>query len=154
MRTLIFALLLSLCLPTAFALTPEQTERYQNLINQLRCLVCQNQTIADSNAPLAADLREQVRKQIEAGRSDAQIKRYLTDRYGDFVLYKPPFKRSTWLLWTGPFIVLLLAIVAALRFAGGRARRSVAARPVDAQAVRALLEDEARTAQQADQDHR
>ncbi len=90
-------------------LTPDRTARYQALIAELRCLVCQNQTIAESNAPLAADLREQVRAQIEAGRSDEEIIEFLTARYGDFVLYRPPFKQSTWLLWLGPFAVLLVA---------------------------------------------
>lgn len=138
---------LLLCLffatPHASALTPQDEARYQTLINQLRCLVCQNQTIADSNAPLAADLREQVKKQIEAGRSDAEIKAYLTDRYGDFVLYKPPFKPTTWLLWIGPFVLLLLAVLLALRFT--RRRASPVAPPVvDAQALQALLDAEHR----------
>jgi cytochrome c-type biogenesis protein CcmH len=96
--------------PQAAALSSADEARYQELITQLRCLVCQNQTIADSNAPLAADLRDQVRRQLEAGHSDAQIKRYLTDRYGDFVLYKPPFKASTALMWAGPGVLLVVAL--------------------------------------------
>lgn len=91
-------------------LTPTQLAQYQHMVNQLRCLVCQNQTIADSDAPLAQDLRDQVREQILAGRSDAEITEYVTARYGDFVLYKPPFKRSTWALWIGPFGLLLLGL--------------------------------------------
>ncbi|WP_028006996.1 cytochrome c-type biogenesis protein [Solimonas flava] len=126
----------------AAELDAEQQARYQTLINELRCLVCQNQTIADSNAPLAADLRQQVETQIRAGRSDAEIKRYLTDRYGDFVLYRPPFKAKTWLLWGGPFVVLLIALGVALRFV--RARRAApAATAVDAAALRQVLADEA-----------
>ena len=70
-------------------------------------MVCQNQTLADSNAELAADLRHQVEDQILAGRSDDEIKAWLVQRYGDFVLYRPPIKRSTWLLWLGPFALLL-----------------------------------------------
>ena len=100
-------------------LDADQQSRYQNLIEQLRCLVCQNQTIADSTAPLANDLREQVRAQILAGKSDADITAYLTERYGDFVLYKPPFKAVTALLWLGPALLVLLALGVALRFARG-----------------------------------
>lgn len=100
----------------AAELSNEQTSRYQNLINELRCLVCQNQNIADSNAPLANDLREQVQAQILAGRSDSEITRYLTDRYGDFVLYRPPFKASTALLWLAPLLLLAGALLAGLAF--------------------------------------
>ena len=80
--------------------------RLKDLAEELRCLVCQNQTIADSNAPLALDLRNQIREQISAGKSDAQIRDYMVDRYGDFVLYRPPFKASTAMLWIGPFALL------------------------------------------------
>uniref|UniRef100_UPI003F7E5ECC cytochrome c-type biogenesis protein n=1 Tax=Xanthomonas sp. 0924 TaxID=2835534 RepID=UPI003F7E5ECC len=80
--------------------------RYQRLTAQLRCLVCQNENLADSNAELARDLRHQVFAQLQAGRSDAQIKQYMVDRYSDFVLYDPPVKRGTWLLWFGPLLLL------------------------------------------------
>lgn len=86
-------------------------ERLKALSEELRCLVCQNQTLADSNADLAVDLRNQVRAQIEQGKTDAQIKEYLVARYGDFVLYKPPVQGNTWLLWFGPFLLLLLGAV-------------------------------------------
>jgi len=72
----------------------------------LRCLVCQNQTIADSHAELAVDLRNQVREQIQQGKSDQDVLDYMVQRYGDFVLYRPPVKGSTWLLWFGPFLLL------------------------------------------------
>ncbi len=86
-----------------------QTEaRLRVLSAELRCLVCQNQSLADSNADLAIDLRNQVRHQIVAGKSDAQIKDYLVQRYGDFVLYRPPVKNTTLLLWVGPFLLLVL----------------------------------------------
>src|SRR5204863_3476570 len=78
---------------------------------ELRCLVCQNQTLAESNAPLAVDLRNQVREQLAAGKSEDEVKAWLVARYGDFVLYKPPFKASTLLLWLGPFLFLLLGFV-------------------------------------------
>lgn len=80
--------------------------RLKKLELELRCLVCQNQTLADSDAPLAADLRREVRELAIAGKSDAAIRTYLTDRYGDFVLYNPPLQRNTWLLWFGPFVLL------------------------------------------------
>lgn len=77
------------------------------LAGELRCLVCQNQTIADSHAPLAEDLRRQVREMIARGETDAQIIDFMTQRYGDFVLYRPPLKGSTVALWFGPFALLL-----------------------------------------------
>ncbi|QWE97801.1 cytochrome c-type biogenesis protein [Cupriavidus sp. EM10] len=85
----------------------ELDARVHALSQQLRCLVCQNQTLADSNADLAVDLRRQMRAQLAQGASDTAIKEYLVQRYGDFVLYDPPFKRSTWLLWLGPFGLLV-----------------------------------------------
>lgn len=123
-------------------LSPQDLVRYQKMTQELRCLVCQNQNIADSDAPLAADLREQLRRQIADGRSDAQITDYLTARYGDFVLYRPPFKPSTWLLWLGPFGVLLLALMVALRFA--RRHRAAALPPPaqDAERLRRLIDEE------------
>ncbi len=81
--------------------------RVNRLAAELRCLVCQNQSLADSHAPLAVDLKNQVREQLQAGRSDAQVIDYMTQRYGDFVLYRPPVKASTWLLWGGPLLLLL-----------------------------------------------
>ena len=121
-------------------LDAQQEARYQALIAELRCLVCQNQTIAESNAPLAVDLRNQVKTQIVAGRSQAEIVGYLTDRYGDFVLYRPPFKASTALLWFGPFLLLLGGLLWALRYVRGTRRpAAVAEKPVDPEAVQRLL---------------
>jgi cytochrome c-type biogenesis protein CcmH len=85
---------------------PVTEARLKVLAEELRCLVCQNQTIADSNAPLAQDLRGQIRGQIAQGRSDDQIRAYMVERYGDFVLYRPPFKATTVLLWVGPFALV------------------------------------------------
>lgn len=87
---------------------PEQESRARALAKELRCLVCQNQSIDDSDAPLAADLRRIVREQIVAGASDREIKSYLTDRYGDFVLLAPPVKPATYALWTLPFILFVI----------------------------------------------
>jgi cytochrome c-type biogenesis protein CcmH len=89
---------------------PMTEQRLKALAEELRCLVCQNQTIADSNAPLALDLRNQIRGQIAQGRSDAEIRAYMVDRYGDFVLYRPPFKATTAMLWVGPFALLAFGI--------------------------------------------
>ena len=89
---------------------PVVEARLKALGEELRCLVCQNQTIADSAAPLALDLRNQIRAQIAQGRSDDEIRAYMVDRYGDFVLYKPPFKAATALLWVGPFALLAVGV--------------------------------------------
>ncbi|MDO9105071.1 MAG: cytochrome c-type biogenesis protein CcmH [Methylovulum sp.] len=91
---------------------PEQQAAYETLISELRCLVCQNQTIADSNAELASDLRRQVYEMLQQGKSRDEIVQFMTDRYGDFVLYKPPFKAKTGLLWLGPVVFLLLGLMA------------------------------------------
>ena len=121
-----------------------QQERYRRLVHELRCLVCQNQTIADSNAPLAQDLRAQVERQIAEGRSDDDIRHYMTARYGDFVLYKPPVQRNTVFLWVGPFLLLLGALAIALRQLLRR-RDSAAAPPAaapDLQALKKLLDED------------
>lgn len=87
---------------------PAMQARYQHLIGELRCLVCQNETIADSSVQLAGDLRREVRGLVAAGKSDDEIIKFLTDRYGDFVLYNPPFVARTWVLWLAPLFALLL----------------------------------------------
>lgn len=91
--------------------TKKQEQRYKVLIDQLRCLVCQNQNLAGSDAPLAKDLRDITAKMIKQGDSDATIKAFMRDRYGDFVLYEPPFNWSTAFLWLGPFVLLILVSV-------------------------------------------
>ena len=97
---------------------PQIEARLKTLAVELRCLVCQNQTLADSNAPLAEDLRREVREMIAKDMSDREIIDFLVQRYGDFVLYRPPWKASTTLLWLGPFLLLIAgatALVLALR---------------------------------------
>lgn len=89
---------------------PRQQARYERLARELRCLVCQNETIADSNAPLAADLRRELRRMIVAGQNDDQIRGFLTARYGDFVLYRPPLSGRTIVLWAAPGLLLLVAV--------------------------------------------
>lgn len=101
---------------------PAEQERYEKLIQDLRCLVCQNQSIADSNATLASDLRREVRDLMEAGQSDEQIHRFMTERYGDFVLYRPPVRPRTWLLWSAPALLLLGGIGIAVLVISRRAR--------------------------------
>jgi len=91
---------------------------FKDLIAEIRCLVCQNQSLADSDAELAHDLRAEVYSMLQEGRSDAEIVDFLVERYGDFVLYKPPLKPSTWFIWFGPFVLLAIAaflLVRALR---------------------------------------
>jgi len=103
-----------------------EEQRFQNLARQLRCLVCQNESLADSSADLAKDLRNEVFEQMRQGKSDAEIKTYLTARYSDFVLYNPPLRGGTILLWFGPLVVLLggaIAVVVIVR------RRAAAAAP-------------------------
>jgi cytochrome c-type biogenesis protein CcmH len=107
--------------PAVFA-SPEQQERYRDLLAELRCLVCQNQSLADSDAPLADDLRREVHKQLNAGASDQQVLEFMVARYGDFVLYRPPMKAITWPLWAGPFVLGMVGI--ALLMVTIRRRRS------------------------------
>lgn len=85
---------------------PSLQARYDQLIEEFRCLVCQNQAIADSNATLAADLRREIHRMLSEGMSDAEITKFLVERYGDFVLYRPPVKPSTWLLWAAPLLFI------------------------------------------------
>jgi cytochrome c-type biogenesis protein CcmH len=104
------------------ALNPEIEARMMAVAAELRCLVCQNQTIADSHSGLALDLRQQIREMLGKGMTEAQINHYMTDRYGDFVLYRPPFKASTWLLWVGPGALMVGALVALARVLRRRQR--------------------------------
>lgn len=135
MRRLI-ALLALLMLPLAVLATATPTEqdpvaakRAVALAAQLRCLVCQNQSIAESDAELAVDLRRQINEQISAGRSDREIVSFMTDRYGDFVLYRPPFNAQTLLLWLGPAL-LAFAALAVFGRALLRSRRRAVDRPL------------------------
>ena len=89
---------------------PELDKRVVAVTSELRCLVCQNETIAASSADLAVDLRNQVRDMLRAGKSEKEIKDYMVQRYGDFVLYRPPVKTTTWVLWVGPFVLLVAGL--------------------------------------------
>ena len=114
MRTLLAVVAVMLCTQVAFAIDtapafddPAQQNRYERVIRELRCLQCRSETIADSNATLAADLRRQVREMMAAGKSDEEIFQHMVDRYGDYVLYKPPLVARTWLLWAAPILLLV-----------------------------------------------
>ena len=115
--------------------------RFQNLTKQLRCLVCQNESLNDSSAPLAADLRRDVFEQMQAGKSDAEIKQWLTARYSDFVLYDPPLRGGTWLLWFGPLLVLLGGGAAILAIVRRRAHAATAATTATARPAGDLEDD-------------
>ena len=109
--SILFVMLISLAAPALAKEAkpvedPQIEKRMQGLTQQLRCLVCQNETLADSRADLAEDLRKEIREQMKAGKSDQEILAFLTQRYGDFVLYNPPMKATTYLLWFGPFVLL------------------------------------------------
>lgn len=123
--------------------SPAQEQRYRKLIAELRCLVCQNQNLADSNADLAQDLRQITYDMIKSGASDAEIINYMVARYGEFVLYRPPLTRNTALLWIGPFVLLGVGIIVLVVVARRRARAQP--EPVtasDRERVRELLEQE------------
>ena len=107
MRPLLLCLLL---LSTPLHAADELDAREAHLATQLRCVVCQNQTVAESNAPLAADMRREIRAQLENGRSDQQVVEFFEERYGAFVHYSPPVKPSTWLLWGAPFVLLIAGL--------------------------------------------
>ena len=125
-------LCIGLLAATAHAIDPlpfkdrAEEVRFQQLTRQLRCLVCQNQDLADSDADLAKDLRKQVFDMMRAGKSDGEIKEFLVARYNDFVLYDPPLKPGTYLLWFTPFALVAIGAVALLRILRGRARQAAA----------------------------
>lgn len=159
MHRLLFAcvlqLMLMLCVqaaapataPGAAGTDPALEKRVTALSEQLRCLVCQNQSVADSSAGLAIDLKNQVREQLAAGKSEQQVVDFMVARYGDFVLYSPPVKTSTWLLWFGPFLLLTVGVVVlGMRLA----RRRPAEALTDSERQRAaqlLAGDDGQTAQ-------
>ena len=116
-RGVLAAALLALFAATADAVdteapldTAEQQGLYRKLLEEVRCMVCQNQNLADSNAPLAQDMRRELRRMVEEGASEADVKQFLLDRYGDFALYRPRLAPNTLLLWVGPGVIVLLAL--------------------------------------------
>lgn len=124
LRTLasLFMLVLMICgMPHSSlaqgAMSEADEARFKHIASELRCLVCQNQTLFDSTSSLAGDLRQQVRIQIAQGKSDDEIRAFMVERYGDFILYKPPVKPTTWLLWAVPFVLLVCGLIMLLRMA-------------------------------------
>lgn len=111
-----FLLFAQVSLSAPLEVAPEYQERYHDLLNELRCLVCQNQTIAESDSELANDLRVEVNKMLNQGASDSEIIEFMANRYGDFVLYKPLVQPKTYLLWYGPFLFLALVLLMVLMF--------------------------------------
>jgi cytochrome c-type biogenesis protein CcmH len=110
---------------------PNKEQAYQALISELRCLVCQNQTIADSNADLAKDLRQQVYEMLQQGKSQQDVVDFMTQRYGDFVMYRPAFSLKTGLLWLGPGVFLLIGIMTVIMLA--RSKKATAQAALDKQ---------------------
>jgi cytochrome c-type biogenesis protein CcmH len=152
-RALLLPALLLLCLLPSLALTEEAQpladdpvleKRVMALAEDLRCLVCQNETLAGSHSDLAVDLRGQIREQMKAGKSDQEIIAFMTERYGDFVLFRPPVKMTTYLLWFGPFALLAVGIVVQYLYLKRRRERAVRDQPLseaEQKRVEALLGD-------------
>ena len=144
MSRVYFLVLLSVFTVSAYAkeaqpsaADPVLEERVMKLSKELRCLVCQNETLADSRADLAEDLRGQIREQMKAGKSDKEIVAYLTDRYGKFILYNPPVDPTTYLLWFGPFVLLLGGLTVLFRYLKQRRELIVEAPLSDGDRLRA-----------------
>ena len=120
---LLTVMLISLTLPLSLQArvaaydfdTPQQEEAYQEMVSELRCLVCQNQNIADSNAELAQDLKRKTYEMVMQGKSKNEIADFMVQRYGDFVLYRPPVTNTTLLLWSGPFIIFVIGMIFLIR---------------------------------------
>lgn len=148
---LLFAVLAALCLiqpvlakeAAPLAEDPVVEKRMIEISEELRCLVCQNESLAGSQADLAKDLREEVRGLIKSGKSDEQVKDFLVSRYGDFVLYRPQVKPVTYALWAGPFILLLIGIVVLVSFLRKRGRQieETPLSEADRKRAEALLKD-------------
>ena len=139
MKRLAFALILFACVAFSTiakdaqpaASDPVLEDRVMNLARELRCLVCQNETLADSRADLAVDLRNQIREQMKAGKSDKEIIGFLTERYGKFILFRPPMDPTTYLLWFGPFVLLLGGLLLLFRYVKQR-RELIVEQPLSA----------------------
>lgn len=127
----LFALLLALAACASFAVAqeaaplaedPELEKRLIAISEELRCLVCQNESLAGSRADLAQDLRREVRKLLKEGKTDAEVREFMVNRYGDFVLYRPPVKPTTWLLWAGPFVFVIAGVAVLIAYLRRRSR--------------------------------
>ncbi|MBI5330514.1 MAG: cytochrome c-type biogenesis protein CcmH [Betaproteobacteria bacterium] len=144
MKAVLISLLLALAIPThageaiPVGEDPAIEQRMVKLAEDLRCLVCQNESLAGSHAELAEDLRREIRAQMKTGKNDQQVVAYLTERYGDFVLYRPPFKPVTYLLWLGP--LLFLGIGGAVWYVTLKKRRTLQDNPTDAKQLAAAAQ--------------
>jgi len=150
MRNYFFFLVILLCgiAPGCAAGDAALEQRVQRLSEELRCLVCQNQSLADSHADLAIDLKNQVREKFRQGASEAEVISFMTERYGDFVLYRPPVKATTWLLWFGPGLLMVAGLIAL--FLRLRRRATIAAEPAltshERERAAGLLDNDSNTA--------
>lgn len=153
-------LVLALALTLAFAPLPAKDAaplaedpaieaRLVHISEELRCLVCQNESLAGSRADLAQDLKREIRTMIKQGRTDQEIRDFLVDRYGDFVLYRPPVKPVTWLLWGGPFVLMVGGLIGLIAFLRRRKPADAALTPEEQRRADALLHDNKRDAQAA-----
>lgn len=120
---------------------PAVEARLVHISEELRCLVCQNESLAGSRADLALDLKREIRTLIKQGKSDQEIRDFLVSRYGDFVLYRPPVKPTTWLLWGGPFVLMAAGLIALIAFLRGRKPADAALTPEEQRRAEALLHD-------------
>ena len=122
--------------------SPEQETRFEELLEELRCMVCQNQTLADSNARLARDLRERTYNMVRSGKSNNEIIEHMVERFGDFVLYRPPLKKTTVLLWFGPAIFLIIAVSTFWLYSHRTRRKPISdLSPVERQKAQRLLDE-------------
>ena len=133
MKRLIALLLLTLAVASGWAKDatpladdPVVEQRLIDIAEEMRCLVCQNESLAGSRAELAVDLRKELREQIRQGRTDAEIREFMVSRYGDFVLYRPRVKPVTWVLWAGPFVLMVAGIVVLMMYLRRRSRATIA----------------------------
>ena len=153
MKSLFWVLLTCACLNTSFAKDaapladdPVVEQRLISISEEMRCLVCQNESLAGSRSDLANDLRREIRILIQEGKSDDQIRAFMVERCGDFVLYRPPVKPITWLLWIGPFVILVIGIAVLLRYLRRRNQNmpSTTLSEADNQKIDALLNQDKR----------
>lgn len=156
MRKLFFTLMLALATFSAqakeaepVAADPVLEKRVMELSEELRCLVCQNQTLADSHAELAMDLKNQVREKLASGMSNQDVIDYMVERYGDFVLYRPPVKGATWVLWFGPFLLLAVGLGALLMKLRKRRAAEEALPDTELQRAASLLQGASETKEKA-----
>ncbi len=152
LKKILFSLFLTLlvCATTfadeaiPLATDPVLEQRLISISEEMRCLVCQNESLAGSRSELAQDLRREIRDLIRQGKSDAEIREFMVDRYGDFVLYRPPVKPTTWLLWIGPFVLMIAGVVALLMYLRRRNNQviSIALSDDENKRIDALLRDD------------